>query len=93
MDQTILKSLSMEMLSEWGILAMWISNATGLMPRVEKHLNRWNLHVIATWAWLKVIRTIVLLLLLLLLYPLSSKRIMQSAILMRCIISVFFSNF
>ncbi|PAV67014.1 hypothetical protein WR25_18367 [Diploscapter pachys] len=54
MDQTILKSLSMEMLSEWGILAMWISNATGLMPRVEKHLNRWNLHVIATWAWLKV---------------------------------------
>lgn len=71
MDQTILKSLSMEMLSEWGILAMWISNATGLMPKIEKHLKRWNLNIIATWAWLKVSCAIILLLFL---YYLLSKK-------------------
>jgi len=81
----------MEMLSEWGILAMWISNATGLMPKIEKHLKRWNLNVIATWAWLKVGFTIIFLLLFL--YLLSNKHIMQIAILMRCIIAVFFLKF
>uniref|UniRef100_A0A1I7YQY9 Methyltransferase-like protein 4 n=1 Tax=Steinernema glaseri TaxID=37863 RepID=A0A1I7YQY9_9BILA len=57
-DETDLAELRIpELLSEKGLLAMWVTNSYKAQAAAKKIIGEWGLQIIATWHWLKVTKS------------------------------------